>query len=49
MVLAVRELRATTVLRGEYAPRSALFAVWAHDRTAGGDVLTLKMSYWIGR
>jgi len=46
---AVRELRATTVLRWEYAPGSALFAVWAHDPTAGGDVLTLKMSYWIGR
>lgn len=46
---AVHQLRATTVLRWEYAPGSALFAVWAHDNETGGDVVTVKVSYWIGR
>jgi len=45
---AVRQLRATTVLRWEYAPGSALFAVWANE-TGVGNTFTVKINYWIGR
>jgi hypothetical protein len=42
----VRQVRATSVIRWEYAPGSALFLVWSRD---AGNVVTAKLSYWFGR
>jgi hypothetical protein len=42
----VRQVRATSVIRWEYAPGSTLFLVWSRDI---GNVLTAKLSYWLGR
>ena len=41
----VRQVRATTVMRWEYAPGSALFLVWSRD---AGNIFTAKLSYWLG-
>ncbi|MFI5232900.1 MAG: DUF5916 domain-containing protein [Gemmatimonadales bacterium] len=41
----VRQLRATSVVRWEYAPGSTLFVVWSRDAAS---VFTVKLSYRLG-
>jgi hypothetical protein len=44
----IRQLRATTVLRWEYSPGSALFVVWSGDNGVGS-TFTVKASYRVAR